>query len=81
MRLCREALNMKLDTSIRNNIKGLIYGQAIGGTDTNGCVAGSMLGVKYGFSSIPESWVDGLGSKEVLEKKYRKLVEVMEESC
>ena len=51
-----------------------------GDADTNGCVVGSLLGVKYGFSSIPESWVDGLGSKEVLEKKYKKLIEVMEVS-
>lgn len=50
-----------------------------GDADTNGCVAGSLLGVKYGFNSIPESWVDGLVAKEILERKYESLVEVLEE--
>ena len=51
-----------------------------GDADTNGCVAGSLLGVKYGFDSIPEIWVDGLLSKDILERKYEMLVKIMEES-
>lgn len=31
-----------------------------GDADTNACVAGALLGAKYGFEDLPKRWVDGL---------------------
>lgn len=37
-----------------------------GDADTNACISGGLLGIKYGFSSIPENLVMGLVGKERL---------------
>ena len=39
-----------------------------GDADTNAAVACAILGAKYGFSSIPQEYVDGLIYKEQLEE-------------
>jgi ADP-ribosylglycohydrolase len=46
--------------------------------DTNGAVAGSLLGAKFGFSSIPHEWVDGLRAKNDLDAKIDNLFEDMQ---
>lgn len=29
-----------------------------GDTDTNGCITGALLGARFGFSNIPQYWID-----------------------
>ena len=48
-----------------------------GDADTNAAVACSLLGVKYGYSSIPSKYVDGLMQKEKLNQIVNKLIEVI----
>ncbi len=48
-----------------------------GDADTNACVAGSILGAKFGYSAIPKKYVDGLKNKEVLEKYFDDYMEVL----
>lgn len=51
-----------------------------GDADTNACVAGSVLGAKFGYKSIPEKYVDGLIYKDTLEEKLAKYIEVLHKS-
>ncbi len=37
-----------------------------GDADTNGAVAGSLLGAKYGYDAIPPRYIEGLMRKDVL---------------
>jgi ADP-ribosylglycohydrolase len=48
-----------------------------GDADTNACVAGSILGAKFGYSAIPQKYIDGLKNKEVLEKYFDDYMEVL----
>lgn len=48
-----------------------------GDADTNGSVAGSILGAKFGYSSIPYHLIEGLKYKELLEKKFNDFVELL----
>ena len=45
-----------------------------GDTDTNGAVAGAVLGARYGASSIPQRWLDCIPQKERLEGLVDKLM-------
>ena len=38
-----------------------------GDADTNACVAGSILGAKFGYKSIPKKYIDGLINRIILE--------------
>ena len=38
-----------------------------GDTDTNGAVAGAVLGARYGASSIPQRWTDCIPQRQLLE--------------
>lgn len=63
-----------------NNFKTAI-GDVIhegGDADTNGAVAGALLGTKLGFSALPEDWVEGLQNKHILEEKLKRLFELMQ---
>jgi ADP-ribosylglycohydrolase len=48
-----------------------------GDADTNAAIACSLLGARYGFSSIPTRWVNELKGKEVLEAKVQQLIKIM----
>ncbi len=48
-----------------------------GDTDTNGAVAGALLGAKLGFSSISEKYVSGLLKKAFLEDKIEKFLSLI----
>lgn len=48
-----------------------------GDADTNAAVACSLLGAKYGYSSIPSKYVDGLMQKERLSQIVDKLIKVI----
>ena len=43
-----------------------------GDADTNGAVAGSLLGAKYGYDAIPPRYIKGLKHKDVLWRIIRK---------
>ena len=51
-----------------------------GDADTNACVAGSILGAKFGFNSIPEKYINGLINKAHLETKYNEYILRLEKS-
>ncbi len=60
--------------------KGLISVINEGGdADTNGCIAGSILGAKFGYNSIPKHLINGLKHKDLLEEKFNKFVELIDE--
>lgn len=48
-----------------------------GDADTNAAVACAILGAKFGFSSIPQEYVDGLIYKDQLESIYEKLYKIL----
>lgn len=45
-----------------------------GDTDTNGAVAGAVLGARYGASAIPQRWVDCIPQRHRLEDLASKLI-------
>ena len=45
-----------------------------GDADTNAAVAGSVLGAKFGFSGIPQKWVEGLRYRSELEARVDRLL-------
>ncbi len=51
-----------------------------GDADTNGAVAGALLGAKYGFEAIPLRWTDKLKGKESLEAKIQQLIKILDHS-
>jgi len=48
-----------------------------GDADSNGCIAGALLGVKFGFKSIPKYWVNNLNKKEELEERVKRLLNLL----
>jgi ADP-ribosyl-[dinitrogen reductase] hydrolase len=46
-----------------------------GDTDTNACVAGALLGARFGIDEIPADWLDGLSrpNRDRLEKEAQRL--------
>lgn len=48
-----------------------------GDADTNGSIAGSVLGAKFGYDSIPKHLIDGLKHKNHLEKKFNDFIELL----
>ena len=47
-----------------------------GDADTNGAVAGALMGVKLGFNAIPRKWVDGLIHGDILFEKAQTLIKL-----
>ena len=50
--------------------------RAGGDADTNAAVAGAILGAKFGFSAIPQEYIDGLIYKEQLDEVVSGMVEL-----
>jgi ADP-ribosylglycohydrolase len=50
-----------------------------GDTDSNGAVAGALLGARFGFIGIPEEYISGLLMKEILEEKLERLLLILGE--
>lgn len=46
-----------------------------GDADTNAAIAGAILGAKFGFSSIPEHYIDDLHNRKAYHNKITKLIE------
>ncbi|XP_064639250.1 uncharacterized protein YegU-like [Lineus longissimus] len=49
-----------------------------GDADTNGAVAGAMLGCKLGVSKLPDSWVKGFCHKDWLDKQIAEYLPVLD---
>ena len=47
-----------------------------GDADTNAAVACAILGAKYGYSSIPKEYIEGLLDKETLDKTIDSLLNI-----
>ncbi|MCZ2101174.1 MAG: ADP-ribosylglycohydrolase family protein [Chitinophagales bacterium] len=50
-----------------------------GDADTNACVAGSILGAKFGYNAIPKKYIDGLRNKEQLEEIFGEYIALLNE--
>lgn len=55
----------------------LAVANAGGDADTNGAVAGSLLGARFGYENIPERFIKGLARGNVLEEKAESLLSVL----
>lgn len=55
----------------RTKLRTYISSQA-GDADTNGAVAGALLGCKLGASKLPESWLNQLLNKAWLDEKIER---------
>lgn len=60
--------------SFREGVLAVVH--AGGDADTNACVAGSLLGVKYGFDAIPNNWVQELHQYEFMLQKFEDFMAV-----
>lgn len=49
-----------------------------GDADTNGAVAGSLLGARFGFSGIPDHLVQGLINRQELDSRLEKLLSLLD---
>ncbi|PRP80675.1 hypothetical protein PROFUN_11634 [Planoprotostelium fungivorum] len=47
-----------------------------GDADTNGAVAGALLGAKLGYKQLPREWLESLRHKEWLEEKVEKFLKL-----
>jgi ADP-ribosylglycohydrolase len=47
-----------------------------GDADTNGCIAASVLGAKFGFDAIPKRWVEGIYNVEEIEDRVERLLKL-----
>ncbi len=48
-----------------------------GDADSNACVAGALLGARFGFSDLPPEWVDGLLHRDELDCRVTGLLALM----
>ena len=62
--------------NFKDGIKQII--EQGGDADTNGCIAGSLLGAKFGFNAIPSEWVNELNKKEELNNIYSQYINLLE---
>ena len=49
----------------------LVSAQA-GDADTNGAVAGALLGCKLGYNRLPDTWLNDLFHKDWLDERLRR---------
>ena len=50
-----------------------------GDSNSNGCVAGALLGCKVGYSRLPQEWISGLCKKQTtwLNVKVNHFLDMM----
>lgn len=78
----RKALSAALWTIWHSNsvVDGIDKVVSQGGdADTNACIAGGLLGIKYGYSSIPQHLLDGLLERDRLHKVADEFTELLTE--
>ncbi len=51
-----------------------------GDADTNACIAGSILGSKFGFKAVPEHWVQGLLKHSELDFIAGQFIEIISQN-
>ena len=56
------AVPLDFETALRQTVEGG------GDTDTNGAVAGAVLGARYGVSDIPQRWLDCVPQRDRIER-------------
>ena len=61
---------LDFETALRQIVEGG------GDTDTNGAVAGAVLGARYGESAIPKRWLDCVPQRERIERLADDLLEL-----
>ncbi|HQW86140.1 MAG TPA: ADP-ribosylglycohydrolase family protein, partial [Flavobacteriales bacterium] len=59
-------------TSFEEGLLAVVH--AGGDADTNGAVAGSVLGARFGVESIPTRWVEGLLDRDALEERCERVL-------
>lgn len=59
-------------TDFRTALQAIIA--AGGDTDTNGAIAGALMGARMGYAALPETWVAGLLNKDLLAERVEHLV-------
>lgn len=47
-------------------------------TDTTGCVAGGLAGVRYGFDAIPQKWIRSLARHDDVESLFGNLTQLIQ---
>ncbi|TPX55477.1 hypothetical protein PhCBS80983_g05286 [Powellomyces hirtus] len=57
----------------KNVMTGLIM--EAGDADTNGAVAGALVGCKVGYENLPHDWLDGLKNREWIGERLNALLE------
>ena len=72
--LCMQAALWCLDTDDGLEEALIRIVNAGGDTDTNGAVAGAVLGARYGASAIPQRWLDCIPERERIEAATRSLL-------
>ncbi len=72
--LCMQAALWCLDTDDGLEDALIRIVNAGGDTDTNGAVAGAVLGARYGASAIPQRWLDCIPERERIEAATRSLL-------
>lgn len=66
------ALRQDAPDTFRRSLNRLI--QEGGDADTNGTVAGALLGCRLGFSQLPKDWIAGMPYSSWLEAYAQKLL-------
>ena len=74
--LCMQAAIWSLDTEDDLEHALIRIVNAGGDTDTNGAVAGAVLGARYGASAIPERWVSCVPQRDRIEIAVADLITV-----
>ncbi|MCY3568431.1 MAG: ADP-ribosylglycohydrolase family protein [Chloroflexi bacterium] len=72
--LCMQAALWCLDASDTLEEALVRIVSAGGDTDTNGAVAGAVLGARYGVAAIPERWLDCAPNRERIDRATRALL-------
>ena len=62
-------------TSYREGVLAVI--REGGDADSNACVAGALLGARFGFSELPQEWVDGLRYRGDLARRVDGLLQLV----
>lgn len=66
---------LKYPTSYEEGISAIIHEG--GDADTNGAVAGAVLGARFGYDALPTRWKNGLLKKDWLLNKANLLIDLM----
>jgi len=67
--------SLKLGKSFKETLMELIL--EAGDADTNGAVAGALVGARIGYSNLPKDWLNSLVEKEWLETHVNRLLRLM----